>query len=247
MGEGTRADGLPEPITYDVHLRDRLAVNLDGHERRVVERDDLRRAAVAVVLVDSVAGEPKVVARHEDGSEVEQLRMLRDGLAEGAGGAAFLLCRRPLHLRLHAGQLALPGGGSEPGEDAVAAALRETREEVGLDLGEDAVLGLLDDYVTRSGYVMTPVVVWGGDDVQLRPDPGEVMSVYRVGLHQLERAGSPRFARIPESDRPVVELLLGGAVVHAPTAAVLVQLGWLGLHGRSDPVAHFEQPVFAWR
>lgn len=247
MGEErAEAHGIPEPIRYDVHLRDRLATNLAGHERRLVERDDLRSAAVAVVLVDSTAGDAKVVARREDGTEVEQVPMLRDRLAEGAGGASFLLCRRPLHLRVHPGQLALPGGGLEPGEDAVAAALRETREEVGVDLGEDRVLGLLDDYVTRSGYVMTPVVVWGGD-VTLRPDPDEVMSVYRVGLHQLERSDSPRFAKIPESDRPVVELLLGGAVVHAPTAAVLVQLGWLGLHGRGDPVGHFEQPVFAWR
>jgi 8-oxo-dGTP pyrophosphatase MutT (NUDIX family) len=82
---------------------------------------------------------------------------------------------------------------------------------------------------------------------ELRPDPGEVMAVYRVGLHQLLRGDSPRFESIPESDRPVVGVPLGGTVVHAPTAAVLVQLGWLGLLGRSDPVHDFEQPVFAWR
>ena len=80
-----------------------------------------------------------------------------------------------------------------------------------------------------------------------RPDPGEVMLDYRVGLHQLDRPGSPWFTHIPESDRVVVALPLGSTVLHAPTAAVLVQLGWLGLHGRDDPVGHFEQPVFAWR
>src|SRR5690606_33272944 len=121
----------------------------------------------------------------------------------------------------------------EPGEGVVEAALRETHEEVGIGLGPDRVLGLLDDYETRSGFVMTPVVVWGGG-VELAPDPDEVMAVFRVGLHQLQRADSPRFESIPQSERPVVSVPLGSMVVHAPTAAVLVQLNWLALLGRSD-------------
>ncbi|AXH97873.1 CoA pyrophosphatase [Ornithinimicrobium avium] len=233
-------------MPYDAHLRERVRTHLARHERRVVAPGDDRRAAVALVLVDSTQEDAELVATYPDGTEVERPFGLNEGLRTAAGGAAVLVCRRPLHLPRHAGQYSLPGGRLEPGEDVVAAALRETREEVGIDLGQDRVLGLLDDYVTRSGFVMTPVVVWGGP-VTLRPDPGEVMIVYRVGLHQLDRPGSPWFTTIPESDRPVVALPLGSTVVHAPTAAVLVQLGWLGLHGRDDPVAHFEQPVFAWR
>lgn len=237
---------IPDPLPYDAQLRQRVAANLHGHDRRTVTVGERRHAAVALVLVDSRPGEGRVVPTQADGSRVEELPWADEGLVAAAGGAAFVLCRRPLHLKRHAGQYALPGGRLEPGEDVLEAALRETHEEVGIDLGEDAVLGLLDDYVTRSGFVMTPVVVWGGE-VELRPDPGEVMAVYRVGLHHLLRADSPRFEQIPQSSRPVVSVPLGTELVHAPTAAVLVQLGWLGLQGRQDPVHEFEQPVFAWR
>lgn len=237
---------IPDPVPYDARLRERLLANLGRHTRRSVEVGERRHAAVALVLVDSEPKHPKVLASRPDGSVVDQPRWMHDGLVSAAGGAAFLLCRRPLHLRRHAGQYALPGGRLEPGEDVVTAALRETAEEVGVDLAPDAVLGLLDDYVTRSGFVMTPVVIWGGT-VHLRPDPEEVMAVYHVGLHHLLRADTPRFEQIPESPRPVVSVPLGEEVVHAPTAAVLVQLGWLGLQGRSDPVHGFEQPLFAWR
>ena len=84
-------------------------------------------------------------------------------------------------------------------------------------------LGRLDDYVTRSGYVMTPVVLWTEGDVELTPDPGEVARVYRIGLHELCRDDSPRFVTIPESDEPVVQVPLGRDLIHAPTGAVLVQ------------------------
>ena len=97
-----------------------------------------------------------------------------DGRMEGvAGGAAFLLCRRASGLRLHAAQWALPGGRLDAGRDARSTPrLRELDEELGVSLDESAVLGLLDDYPTRSGYVITPVVVWGGGDPTLVPDPG---------------------------------------------------------------------------
>lgn len=261
---------IPDPLAYDAQLRERVAGHLRGHARRAVAVGEHRHAAVALVLVDSTPGESRVTpvhgrdedrltgtgqapARAEDLSQgraraADQVSMPwpDDGLVAAAGGASFLLCRRPLHLKRHAGQYALPGGRLEPGEGVVEAALRETHEEVGVDLPGTAVLGLLDDYVTRSGFVMTPVVLWGGT-VELRPDPNEVMAVYRVGLHHLLRADSPRFEQIPESPRPVVSVPLGTELVHAPTAAVLIQLGWLGLQGRSDPVHDFDQPVFAWR
>ena len=130
---------------------------------------------------------------------------------------------------------------------AILGPLRELDEEVGVALPETAVLGLLDDYPTRSGYVITPVVVWGGGRLDLRPSPDEVVAVYRVGLHQLLREDSPRFITIPESPRPVVQIPLGNDLIHAPTGAVLLQLRWLGLEGRADPVDELEQPVFAWR
>ena len=123
----------------------------------------------------------------------------------------------------------------------------EISGEVGIKLPDESVLGLLDDYATRSGYVITPVVMWGGGRLDPQPSPDEVLAVYRVGLHQLQRPDSPRFISIPESDRPVVQIPLGNDLIHAPTGAVLLQMRWLGLEGRPDPVDELEQPVFAWR
>jgi hypothetical protein len=119
---------------------------------------------------------------------------------------------------------------------------------LGVDLGPDSVVGLLDDYPSRSGFVITPVVIWAPGTVELRPSPTEVANVYRVGLHELCRPDSPRFVQIPESDRPVVQLPLGGSLIHAPTGAVMLQFRWVGIEGRLDErVDHLEQPVFAWR
>ena len=236
-------------ITYDAALRDRIQTHLAGHDRRVVTDPTKKRAAVAVVLVDSEVGEDRVdPAPVEDWIDGRPMPESLDGrMVDVSGGAAFLLCRRTSRLSSHAAQWALPGGRLDPGETAVDAALRELDEEVGIRLPESAVLGQLDDYPTRSGYVITPVVVWGGGRLDLRPAPDEVVAVYRVGLHQLQREDSPRFIDIPESPRPVVQLPLGNDLIHAPTGAVLLQLRWLGLEGRDDAVDDLEQPVFAWK
>ncbi len=238
-------------IRFDDDLRDRIASNLTRHERLELDVGERRHAAVAIVVVDSVAGSD---ADDPHGASAEDLTVIPsdvrglDGQMAGvAGGASFVLCRRSAGLNSHASQWALPGGRIDAGESPIEAALRETDEEVGLRLQEDAVLGVLDDYATRSGYVITPVVVWGGADAQLVPNPAEVRAMYRIGLHQLVRDDSPRFVSIPESDRPVVQVPLGGDLIHAPTGALLVQFRWVGLDGRANErVAEFEQPVFAW-
>jgi 8-oxo-dGTP pyrophosphatase MutT (NUDIX family) len=165
----------------------------------------------------------------------------------GAREAAVLLTRRAARLQSHAGQWALPGGGVEPGEPALDAARRELREELGLELDAAAVIGVLDDYPTRSGYVITPFVLWGGADLRLHPDPGEVRSVHRVAFRELCRPDSPRFITIPESDRPVVQIPVGDSFIHAPTGAVLLQFRRAAIEGVPERVAGYEQPVFAWR
>ena len=163
------------------------------------------------------------------------------------GSTSFLITRRTSKLRAHAGQWALPGGRIDDGESAPGAALRELHEELGLDVPAGEVLGLLDDYRTRSGYVITPVVVWAGASPQLVPNPAEVAAAYVVSLSELDQPGAPRFVTIPESDRLVVQMPMLGSLIHAPTAAILYQLREVVLHGRPTRVSHLEQPVFAWR
>jgi 8-oxo-dGTP pyrophosphatase MutT (NUDIX family) len=234
---------------YGTALRDRIAANLNGHNVASLGLNGLRHASVAVVIVDSEVGSDMASTDAEDMSAVPGDVSGFDGRMSGiAGGAAFLLCRRAAQMNRHAGQWALPGGKVDSGETAEAAALREIHEELGLLIDPDAVMGRLDDYATRSGFVITPVVVWAGARVELRPDPAEVADVHRVGLHELCRADSPRFVDIPESDRPVVQLPIGRNLIHAPTGAVLLQFRWVALEGRvGRRVSDLEQPVFAWR
>lgn len=239
-------------IVHDSSLRDLLVRNLAAHDVLAVPHDDVKRASVAIVVVPSDAGtdtaDPYAFTPEEMTIVPGDITGFDGSVTGVAGGAAFLLCRRAATLNRHGGQWALPGGRVDPGETAEETALRELEEELGLTLGHDAVLGRLDDYVTRSGYVITPIVLWAAGDVQLRPDPAEVAHVYRIGLHELQRPDSPRFVQIPESERPVVQVPLGRDLIHAPTGAVLVQFRWVALDGRAGERVHdFEQPVFAWK
>ncbi|NMO91956.1 CoA pyrophosphatase [Actinomycetospora sp. TBRC 11914] len=161
-------------------------------------------------------------------------------------GPGVLLTRRTSGLRDHPGQFALPGGSVDPGEDVVTASRRELDEELGLAVGPDAVVGLLDDYATRSGFVITPVVMTVAAPLDaLAPSPDEVARVYHVTLAELDV--EPIYLEIPESDRPVVQLPIVGHRVHAPTAAVMLQFREVALRDRPTRVDGLEQPVFAWR
>jgi mutator protein MutT len=207
------------PHPFEDVLRVRIARHLDAFERQLHDGDEsLRPAAVALALVP-----------------------------DEEGRACFLITRRASGLRAHGGQWALPGGRLDAGETPEEAALRELHEELGLSLAETHVIGLLDDYPTRSGYVITPVVAWAGEHPELEPNPDEVAEVYRVPLAELERPDVPRLRSIPESDRPVISVPLLGTHIHAPTAAILFQLREVALRGLETRVAHYEQPVFAWR
>ena len=168
-------------------------------------------------------------------------------VATETGEGAIVLTRRSSKLRAHKGQWALPGGRIDAGETPVTAVLREMHEEIDLHLPSDNVIGVLDDYQTRSGYLITPVVVWAGLDATMSANPDEVASIHLVSFTELNRPDSPVFLDIPESDRPVIRLLVEENFVHAPTAAVMYQFREVCLHGRHTRVDHFEQPVFAWK
>lgn len=202
----------------DDALRKLLAGNLARFEPRVHAVDDRKHAAVALAVV-----------------------------ADEHGAPAVIITKRTSRLSSHAGQWALPGGRIDPGETVEQGALRELQEEVGLALDPASVLGRLDDYPTRSGYVITPVVVWAGGTVELTPNDAEVHTIHRVSFAELDRPGSPEFVSIPESHRPVVRLLIYEHKIHAPTAAIVYQFREVVVKGNPIRVDHLEQPVFAWR
>ncbi|MEP6969506.1 MAG: CoA pyrophosphatase [Betaproteobacteria bacterium] len=161
--------------------------------------------------------------------------------------AAMVLTRRALHLRNHANQWALPGGRIEAGESAQQAALRELQEEVQLQLAPDAMLGRLDDYATRSGFIITPVVLWADAARTMAPNADEVASIHRIALSELLRTDAPLLEYLPDNPHPVLRMPVGESWIAAPTAAVLYQFREVCLLGRTTRVAHFGQPEFAWR
>ena len=205
---------------YDDELRRQITKRLVEFQPMPLNQDDLRPAAVAVVIVGG-------------------------GLN---GEACVLLTRRPAHLNRHSSQFALPGGRLDDGETPIIAALRELEEELGLSLGTDAILGTLDDYPTRSGFQISPVVMWGGADPVLAPDTNEVAHVFHVPLHELDSPDLPETTQTDAGEHPILSVPLpsAGGSVYAPTAAVLYQFREVALRGTDTRVSHFDQPEFAW-
>jgi 8-oxo-dGTP pyrophosphatase MutT (NUDIX family) len=203
-------------MAADIAGRNVMAANLASFRRIAAPRPELTAASVAVCVLPAAAGD------------------------------VLLITRRAPGLRAHASQWALPGGRRDPGETAEQAALRELHEETGLEAHAGDVIGVLDDYVTRSGYVITPVVIASGTAPgELSGPAGEVTRVYQIPLADLDV--EPEFLQIPETDAPVIRLPLLDRFVHAPTAAIIYQFCQVALHGREQRVAHLEAPVFAWK
>lgn len=212
---------MKDTFAFGPALRARLTANLAVFERTSVDDEALRHAGVVIVVV----------------------RNLDDA------GACVLLTKRPENLRRHAGQFALPGGRLDPGETATEAAIRELSEEMRLTISEADILGTLDDFPTRSGFCITPVVAWGGDVSHIDPDPVEVAKVFRIPLTELDSPSIPRLSKAADGKSPVMSAPLPttGGVVYAPTAALLYQFREVAMHGRPTRVAHFDQPRFAWK
>jgi mutator protein MutT len=209
-------------------LRERLA----HFEVRAIDPAGRRRAAVAVAVTEEGFG-----------AEVDGM----PSHASWSEATALLLTRRAAGLSSHAGQWAMPGGRIDDGETPQQAALRELVEEVGLALAADAVLGCLDDYATRSGYVITPVVVWAGAARELMPNAAEVASIHRIPASEMMRADAPLLNHVKGAEHPVLRMPVGERWIAAPTAAFIYQFREWCLLQRSTRVAHFDQPVFAWR
>lgn len=200
-------------------LREQIRDNLSSFERRTIDaaQAGLRQAAVAVTIVSDEEGSP-----------------------------CFLITRRSRSLARHAGQWALPGGGVDEGETEEQAALRELAEEIGLELDDSCILGKLDDFPTRSGFAITPVVVWGGINPPLTPHPGEVDLIQWIPLQELERPDVPKIRR--RMGRVDIEIPIGkNSSVHAPTAAIIYQMREAAIHGRPTRVFEYQGPPFTWR
>ena len=216
----------------DERLKQRIRENL---ARFAVEaRGDHRHRSAAVAIT---------VADEAYGADLSGMPVH----AQWQSRSALILTRRLSTLRDHAGQWALPGGRIDDGETPEQTALREMSEEVGLTLDADAVLGRLDDFVTRSGYAITPVVVWAGPRRALQRNPTEVETIHRIPIDEFMREDAPLLEELEGSDHPVLRMPVGDSWIAAPTAAMLFQFREVCIAGRPTRVHHYEQPTFAWR
>jgi 8-oxo-dGTP pyrophosphatase MutT (NUDIX family) len=219
-------------LRCDDNLLRHIKTNLDMFTSLPQEQKNLKRAAVAITIVN-IDHDPAIYDIPYESS----WRL----------NAALILTRRAFRLRRHAGQWALPGGRMDAGETPEETALRELGEEVGLKLDADRIIGRLDDYVTHSGFIISPVVVWGGTEIELIPNHAEVESIHRIPMAEFLREDAPILKEMPGSDHPVLLMPIGTDCIASPTAAMIYQFREVALIGRSIRVAHFEQPFFAWQ
>ena len=217
-------------IFNDALLR-QIRLNMERFKVLPRENAGLKKAAVAITIVDVFHGPDLHGLSKPDHWDKN---------------AALILTRRTSQLRHHSGQWALPGGRIEEGESEEDTALRELQEEVGLDLKKDSIIGRLDDYATRSGFIITPLVIWGGSGVDLIPNPAEVTSIHRIPIAEFMREDAPILQQIPESRHPVLLMPVGITWIAAPTAALIYQFRQVAILGKDTRVAHYEQPYFAW-
>ena len=232
MNDTMHTSSNPHDLTCDRRLRDSIRANLDRFTVRSHAPNGAKRAAVALTVVD--AGQ---------GAGVYGLPLFDTPRAE----AALVLTRRSSALKNHSGQWALPGGRMEAGESPEETALRELQEEVDLALPRGRVLGRLDDFTTRSGFVISPVVIWGGPGVTLSANPNEVRAIHRIPIAEFLREDAPLLENTPHGEHPVLMMPVGDNWIAAPTAALLYQFREVAIQGRKTRVAHFDQPFFAWK
>lgn len=207
-------------FTFDAALRQRIADNIDAFPERLIDDPDLRSAAVVIAVTTDAKGTP-----------------------------AILLTRRPARMGRHAGQYALPGGKVDPGETSEQAAFRELSEELGLELPPEALLGRLDDYATRSGFRISPFVVWAGASPEITPQPDEVAAVHFIPFDDLVSDAIPLFDPGETPERPVLFSRFPslGTTLYSPTGSLVYQFREVAILGQPTRVAHFDQPRFAWR
>jgi 8-oxo-dGTP pyrophosphatase MutT (NUDIX family) len=138
---------------------------------------------VISALRDRLASRPRRVAEIPPGHAPAAVLV---PLVERDGELRVVFTERARDLHAHAGQVSFPGGRCEPVDaDRAATALREAEEEIGIPRGTVEVLGLLDDFVTPTGFVITPVVGRVAPAPAYRPEPAEVREVFEVGLERL--------------------------------------------------------------
>lgn len=219
-------------MLLDESLRTQVRDRLAAFPVRRIPVGTHRPAAVALALIEEGGG-----------ADVAGI----PAPAQWSRNAAVLLTRRAAAMSSHGGQWALPGGRIDAEETPQAAALREMHEEVGLSLQPADILGTLDDYATRSGYVITPVIFWAASAGTLHLNPDEVASVHRIPLTEFLRADAPLLDPSEDAGRQILRMPVGNAWIAAPTAAILYQFSEVCVRGRHTRVADYDQPLFARR
>jgi len=210
--------------------RSEVVDRIRAHEPGITFRSAVDHPAAARVPVESLA--PGRRGDHEMNPELLPEGPLRQAavlvpLIDHTDGISVMLTKRTDDLPTHAGQISFPGGGIETGDaDAVAAALRETEEEVGVPPDMVEVIGRLDDYVTRTGYLVTPVVGLIVPPYPVQPDPSEVDEVFEVPLeYVLDPANHETHSRVWQgAERFFYVLPYEGRHIWGATAGMLVNL-----------------------